>query len=677
MRKFTAGILFALAAFVGIGAVVVGRLPNFDPALDQGKVVLVSGSNYALGEPGGSGSRGPTGVTGPTGANGLPGANGSTGSAGASGARGATGPTGVTGPSGPSGAIGPNFCGGSTTGACGSMVLSNGPTMSGTTTMDLFAATAGSFDTTTFAALYASSDDNTWPSVQVYKPLGTGAGIRVTNDVNTGYGVVIEGAASSLAPLYLVTRIAPSVCVPGNLYVNSSDGFLYECPTANTWARVATGGSVGPTGARGPTGLTGATGAGVAGPTGPSGANGLPGSVGATGATGSQGPTGPSGPTGANGSAGATGPAGSAGATGPTGATGSVGNTGTAGATGATGSIGPTGATGSVGNTGVAGATGPTGARGATGVTGPSGSYCSGSTTGTCGSQVLSTAPTLRDVTINPVNSSSIPLTVTHNASSTDPTVSITSASGPGIQVLSDGVAVSASSASSGVAVAGYGTGGFASGGSFNSVGGYGLTCSGNSTYAPFSMGSQSAPTDCSPGDFYTNSTNNFLYYCSATNTWRAVASSVPNGDYGDISVSSFSWTIDPNVSLRGAVSITGPTGSLTINGEVKVVLPSTVTTAGTTATIDWSRGPQAMFDAQGSSGNVTFTFSNPTAGMTYMLALIQGSSARTYTWPASVRWPGGTAITVSATNNNVDLVSCFYDGTNYFCTYPNGAFTP
>lgn len=71
MRKFSAGVLIALAAFVGIGAVVVGRLPGFDPALDQGKVVVVSGNNYALGEAGGSGSRGPTGPTGLRGATGV------------------------------------------------------------------------------------------------------------------------------------------------------------------------------------------------------------------------------------------------------------------------------------------------------------------------------------------------------------------------------------------------------------------------------------------------------------------------------------------------------------------------------------------------------------------------------------------------------------------------------
>ena len=83
------------------------------------------------------------------------------------------------------------------------------------------------------------------------------------------------------------------------------------------------------------------------------------------------------------------------------------------------------------------------------------------------------------------------------------------------------------------------------------------------------------------------------------------------------------------------------------------------------------------VFDAQGSSGNVTFTFSNPTAGMSYVLQLVQGSTARTYTWPAAVKWPGGTAITVSATNNNVDLVTFFYDGTTYFGSYPSGAYTP
>jgi hypothetical protein len=126
-------------------------------------------------------------------------------------------------------------------------------------------------------------------------------------------------------------------------------------------------------------------------------------------------------------------------------------------------------------------------------------------------------------------------------------------------------------------------------------------------------------------------------------------------------------------LGVAGGTGLTAieSTGNLKITGQAYNVLPSTVTTAGTTATIDWNNGNGQVFDAQGSSGNVTFTFSNPIAGASYVLKLIQGSSARTYLWPATVKWPGGTAPTVTATNDAIDLCSFFCDGTNYIgsCT--------
>lgn len=118
------------------------------------------------------------------------------------------------------------------------------------------------------------------------------------------------------------------------------------------------------------------------------------------------------------------------------------------------------------------------------------------------------------------------------------------------------------------------------------------------------------------------------------------------------------------------------PLASPVFTGNVSVAIPSTVTTAGTTATIDWANGVGQNFDAQGSSGNITFTFSNPASGASYVLLLQQGSTARTYTWPASVKWLGGVAPTVSTTDNDIDMVTFFYNGTNYIGSH-GGKYTP
>lgn len=117
----------------------------------------------------------------------------------------------------------------------------------------------------------------------------------------------------------------------------------------------------------------GATGAGPGfqGATGPQGPRGPQGPTGFTGATGLQGPTGPAG-------AGATG-IGSTGPQGPTGPAGATGPQGLIGLTGATGVGGPQGPRGPAGATG-AGATGVAGPTGATGPSGPAGATGAGAT---------------------------------------------------------------------------------------------------------------------------------------------------------------------------------------------------------------------------------------------------------------------------------------------------------
>lgn len=56
---------------------------------------------------------------------------------------------------------------------------------------------------------------------------------------------------------------------------------------------------------------------------------------------------------------------------------------------------------------------------------------------------------------------------------------------------------------------------------------------------------------------------------------------------------------------------------------------------------------------------NTTFTFSNPPAsgtGFSFVLHLIQDSSARTVTWPNSVDWAAATAPTISTGSGDDDF---------------------
>lgn len=84
--------------------------------------------------------------------------------------------------------------------------------------------------------------------------------------------------------------------------------------------------------------------------------------------------------------------------------------------------------------------------------------------------------------------------------------------------------------------------------------------------------------------------------------------------------------------------------------------------------TIDWKLGNKFKF-TYGAFATETFTFTAPTKPCNLLLMLIQDSvGSRTPVWPATVRWPGGTEPTWTATaTTGTDIVSFYFDGTNYW----------
>ena len=110
--------------------------------------------------------------------------------------------------------------------------------------------------------------------------------------------------------------------------------------------------------------------------------------------------------------------------------------------------------------------------------------------------------------------------------------------------------------------------------------------------------------------------------------------------------------------------------GSLQLQGQVYIDIPTTHIPTGTTQTIDWNNGNIQVIDLDSATGNVTLTLSNPQTGGTYSLKLIQGATARNITWPGSMLWEGGTSLILSTGNDDIDLVTMVYDGTNYLASY-------
>jgi hypothetical protein len=107
----------------------------------------------------------------------------------------------------------------------------------------------------------------------------------------------------------------------------------------------------------------------------------------------------------------------------------------------------------------------------------------------------------------------------------------------------------------------------------------------------------------------------------------------------------------------------TSPVAKFDLAGDYKegVVTANT----GTTYTINTATGTVQILTL---TGNCTFTFPTATAGESFTLLLRQdGTGGRTVTWPANVRWPGGTAPTITSTASRQDKYVFTADGTNFY----------
>jgi len=87
---------------------------------------------------------------------------------------------------------------------------------------------------------------------------------------------------------------------------------------------------------------------------------------------------------------------------------------------------------------------------------------------------------------------------------------------------------------------------------------------------------------------------------------------------------------------------------------------------SGAADTIDWTTGQKHKSTL---TANCTYTFTAPQGPCNLLLKVVQdGTGSRTVTWPATVKWPtNGTAPTLSTGVNDVDIITFYYDGTNYY----------
>ena len=92
---------------------------------------------------------------------------------------------------------------------------------------------------------------------------------------------------------------------------------------------------------------------------------------------------------------------------------------------------------------------------------------------------------------------------------------------------------------------------------------------------------------------------------------------------------------------------------------------------SGASKNIDWSISNKQRLTLN--TQNAVLTFTPPGGPANLTLVLVQGSPGTgSVTWPgpgssSSVMWPGGTAPILSTATSSVDIVGCYFTGTNTY----------
>jgi hypothetical protein len=170
------------------------------------------------------------------------------------------------------------------------------------------------------------------------------------------------------------------------------------------------------------------------------------------------------------------------------------------------------------------------------------------------------------------------------------------------------------------------------------------------------------------------NGTSNVAFVAPGTNgnvltsNGTAWVSSTPSAfaypGVGIANSTGSAWGTSYSTSGSGTVVALNNTPTLT-NPTVTNYTETTVTANTSTAyTIDNTNGTLQILTL---TGNCTFTFPTATAGKSFTMLLKQDATgSRTVTWPASVKWPSGTAPTITATASRADKYVFTADGSSW-----------
>jgi len=106
------------------------------------------------------------------------------------------------------------------------------------------------------------------------------------------------------------------------------------------------------------------------------------------------------------------------------------------------------------------------------------------------------------------------------------------------------------------------------------------------------------------------------------------------------------------------------PAARMQVSGQYDSIRYNNGSTGGT-VTIDWNNGNVQAITL--TSSITSLTLNNPVAGGRYLVEIKQGTGGSfTVAWPSNVKWPGGTTPTLTTTAGQTDMITLYYNGTNY-----------
>lgn len=132
-------------------------------------------------------------------------------------------------------------------------------------------------------------------------------------------------------------------------------------------------------------------------------------------------------------------------------------------------------------------------------------------------------------------------------------------------------------------------------------------------------------------------------------------------------------------ISANGNVGIgnTTPADKLVVAGNLRLTEyteTAYVANSGTAITLALTNGTVQVITL---TGTATITMPAAVAGKSFVLYLKQDATgSRTVTW-STVKWPGGTAPTITSTASKQDIYSFFSDGTSWFGATVGQNYTP